>query len=71
MTIGIEPMCTDCKHFSVREGKLRCEAFPDGIPDEIFLGGVEHTKPYKGDNGIQYEKRIIPKEIRDRLRNEV
>ncbi len=70
MTIGPEPSCTTCKHFSIREGKLRCEAFPKGIPDAIFLGGVDHKKPYKGDNGIQYEKRIIPKEIRDRFRDE-
>ena len=56
MTIGPEPMCMKCKYFSIRENTLRCDAFPEGIPDEIILGGVEHTKPYKGDNGIQFEK---------------
>ena len=33
-----------------------CRAFHDGIPDEIAFGDNEHTTPYPGDNGIQYEE---------------
>lgn len=33
-----------------------CSAFPDGIPSEIAYGDNPHTKPYEGDNGIQYKK---------------
>lgn len=33
-----------------------CEAFPTGIPMEICSRKVEHTEPYKGDNGILYER---------------
>ena len=32
-----------------------CEAFPDGILDEITSGENDHTEPYDGDNGIQFE----------------
>lgn len=34
-----------------------CDAFPDGIPSEIFRGEFIHNKPYPGDNGILYERR--------------
>ena len=32
-----------------------CEAFPQGIPEEIWVGEFDHTKPYPGDNGIRFE----------------
>lgn len=32
-----------------------CDAFPDGIPDAIYDEGFDHTKPYEGDSGIQFE----------------
>jgi hypothetical protein len=31
-----------------------CLAFPEGIPEEIITGEVDHSKPYPGDNGILY-----------------
>ncbi len=34
-----------------------CKAFPEGIPEQIFWGTVDHTKPYPGDNGIRFEKK--------------
>jgi len=34
-----------------------CEAFPDGIPDDIAYGDNLHEKPVEGDHGIQYEKK--------------
>jgi hypothetical protein len=33
------------------------DAFPDGIPEEIWKGENYHTKPYYGDSGIQFTKR--------------
>jgi hypothetical protein len=36
---------------------LKCEAFPDGIPESILTGQVDHSKPYEGDGG----KRFTPK----------
>ena len=50
----IIPQCFECKNF-ISSKRIVCKAFPDGIPDEIFFNEVSHTKPYKGDNGIQFE----------------
>ena len=57
MTIKIL-LCLDCKHFI---GKIKsisipvCEAFGNGIPAELLNNSIKHTKPYPGDNGIQFE----------------
>lgn len=49
-----EPVCYSCKNFA---GFSTCNAFfPNKIPEDIILGRNDHTKPYEGDNGIQYEK---------------
>ena len=45
--------CLFCTHLSKSEQK--CKAFPDGIPDEIWKGENNHTKPVIGDNGIRFE----------------
>lgn len=36
------------------EGIRRCEAFPDGIPDDIARLGYDHRNPFPGDNGIMF-----------------
>jgi hypothetical protein len=46
--------CQTCKYRSPDEPG-ECLAFPDGIPEEILDGLVDHKKPYPGDNGITYE----------------
>jgi len=47
------PKCVYCKHFNHLE--WNCMAYTGGIPEEILTGEIDHTKPYKGDNGIQFE----------------
>ena len=47
-------ICGYCKHQHDRPWKT-CDAFPDKIPDQIWLGENDHTKPYPGDNGIRFE----------------
>ena len=66
MTTAINSICPKCKHLH-RGGAsvdpdmtVRCEAFPDGIPDDIFTGMVDHRSPVDGDNGIQFEPKQEP-----------
>lgn len=51
----VNPPCATCKHRSKKLPGI-CLAFPDGIPNDILTGKNDHTKPYKGDDGILYEK---------------
>ncbi|GAF78818.1 unnamed protein product [marine sediment metagenome] len=45
-------MCMFCWRYVYN---YRCEAYPKGIPEEILTGEHDHTKPYEGDNDIQFE----------------
>ncbi len=54
--------CIMCKHYRLPQ---TCEAFPDGIPKEIFTCEHDHREPYPGDNGIRFERKE-PKHDLDR-----
>ncbi len=45
-------LCLVCSHYYQT---CTCKAFPDGIPDKILMGEADHTKPFPGDHGIQFE----------------
>jgi len=53
-------MCWACKRLddsaAVVDGipVSRCEAFPDGIPLEIFVNGFDHRREFPGDNGLRF-----------------
>ena len=47
------PVCAICDNWDV--GEQTCEAFPERIPDAIFIYGDPHAKPFPGDNGIRFE----------------
>lgn len=42
--------CVTCARY---RGLLTCAAFPDGIPQDILEGRIDHTQPYDGDHGLQ------------------
>ncbi len=51
------PLCYDCNYFHALNSRT-CDAFPEGIPDEIWFGTIRHDKPYLGDHGIQFKPKI-------------
>lgn len=53
------PICMLCKWLSRDTEEPSCKAFPDGIPDEIWIGQNDHLVPYKGDHNIQFQKMTI------------
>jgi len=55
MTSIDAPMCIKCAHFQDLIEKPKCNAFPDGIPDEIWEEGFNHRNPFPGDDGILFE----------------
>lgn len=69
MGITIPPRhdtCYICKHYTGvkvvdRQSNIEglhintCEAFPNGIPDEITYGNIDHKRSFHGDNGIIFE----------------
>jgi hypothetical protein len=49
-------ICSTCRHWDHQKSDRRCTAFPDGIPDEIWLGENDHKSPFPDDNGVQYQQ---------------
>lgn len=49
------PQCASCIHFDL-EG-VRCEAYPDGIPDVVFGNELIHDKVLPGQTGTVIFKR--------------
>ncbi len=45
--------CTLCKH--LHSDEVSCDAFPDGIPNDIQSSIIDHRKPFPNDNGIMFE----------------
>jgi len=52
--IDMSIQCLACKHLN--NNMTTCRAFPKGIPTKILVGRFDHTRPYKKDNGIQFER---------------
>lgn len=56
---GLPPsLCASCRYLDLlRLSRRRCSAFPDGIPEPIWDGTVEHRQAHPGDHGVQYTAR--------------
>lgn len=48
-------MCIFCVHYNRdwREGERECAAFHE-IPEDIFEGRFDHSRPYPGDHGFRF-----------------
>jgi hypothetical protein len=55
-TLILSRQCANCVHLrGAKDYRWRCDAFPDGIPTPILREEFDHTVPYPGDHGIQFE----------------
>ena len=43
--------CVSCRR--KKRGPV-CEAYPEGIPEVILNGSIDHKTPYPGDQGLTY-----------------
>lgn len=61
MTTTRELICFKCKHYRLFDGG--CDAFPDGIPDQILLTN-KHSKPIPNQgNKIVFEEKTDQDEL--------
>ena len=61
--IAPQSQCTACTHLDRQVADIShlCNAFPDGIPSEIWTNEVMHTRAYPGDHGVHLE--LIPLDV--------
>ena len=57
-------VCTWCRHLRDDGADRTCDAFPDGIPMEIWKGENDHRASFPGDGGIVFEPIPAPTERR-------
>lgn len=50
---GLIRACYSCTH--VLCGEVECEAFPDGIPEEVLQCRNRHLEPIPGGHGLRYQ----------------
>jgi len=49
----ISNQCNECKHYQMFQ---ECDAFPNGIPDDIFTGEFDHIEKHPSQkNDIVFE----------------
>lgn len=56
MTTELPIICRACVHLRVGADSDGCAAFPDGVPLDIAVGGVDHRMAHHGDHGIRFQQ---------------
>lgn len=52
MTIGSAPQCLECLHFHPKVlWRMECDAYPEGIPNDITDFGATHSTIRKDQTG--------------------
>lgn len=52
--LQISDLCLSCKRIRRPGVPVTCDAFPDGIPEEVLAGDFDHVKEHPGDGGKQF-----------------
>jgi len=52
--IDMSIQCLACNNLN--NNMTTCKAFPKGIPEKILVGKFDHTRPWRGDDGIRFER---------------
>ena len=54
---GVSSQCISCYWYVGNIGRdLACFAYPEGIPNDIFTGSVDHRLPQRGDHGLRWRE---------------
>ena len=69
--ISTIPQCFYCRHYvDDGDGPLRCAAFPDRVPLDVYSGRHDHSETYPGDGGIRFDPKDQPPRERPVLGSE-
>ena len=47
------PLCMQCRYFRFLPGRP-CDAFPEGVPDDIWEGRITHNHSTPGDHDLRF-----------------